>query len=52
VSATNLGDEVYALDNATITLTSVGTSKIGRVWGFYKASFEAQDTSRVFVEVY
>ena len=54
VTATNLGDEVYWLDNATISLSDGGAarSKAGRAWDFYRASFGDTDTTRVWVEVY
>jgi hypothetical protein len=52
VAATDLGDEVYWLDNATITLDDSGTSKAGRAWAFYKVSLGAADETRVWVEVY
>lgn len=52
VAATSLGDEVYWLDNATITLDNTGTSKAGRAWAFFKVSLGAIDETRVWVEVY
>lgn len=52
VATANLGDEVYWLDNATVTLSNVGTSKAGRAWAFFKVSLGSLDTSRVWVEVY
>lgn len=53
VTATELGDDVYWLDNATISLSDGGAarSKAGQAWGFYQSSFSAVDTTRVWVEV-
>jgi hypothetical protein len=52
VTATDLGDEVYWLDNQTITLDDTGRSKSGRAWGFYSVSLGPIDETKVWVEVY
>lgn len=54
VTATDLGEEVFWLDNATISLDddSGARSKAGRAWGFLRYSLSAPDESQVFVEVY
>lgn len=54
VAAVNLGDEVYFVDNQTVSIDSDGgaRSKAGRVWMFgSKSTFDTDDTV-VWVEVY
>ncbi len=53
VAAANLGDTVYWLDNATISLDddSGARSEAGPAWGFYQDSFGSADTTKVWVEV-
>lgn len=53
VTQTNLGDDVFWLDNQTISLSDGGgtRSKAGKAWAFYSHSFGDVDTTRVWVEV-
>lgn len=53
VTQTNLGDDVFWLDNQTISLSDGGAtrSKAGKAWAFYSHSFGDVDTTRVWVEV-
>jgi len=53
VTLTDLGGDVYWLDNATISVDDDGgaRSRAGRAWAFYKAAFSTADQTRVWVEV-
>lgn len=53
VTQTNLGDDVFWLDNQTISLDDDGGARslAGKAWAFYQHSFGAVDTTRVWVEV-
>lgn len=53
VAQTNLGDNVYWLDNQTISLSSNGSTRslAGKAWAFYQHAFGDVDTTRVWVEV-
>jgi hypothetical protein len=53
VTQTDLGDDVFWLDNATISLDddSAARSLAGKAWAFYQHSFGDVDTTRVWVEV-
>jgi hypothetical protein len=53
VTATDIGDEFYWLDNQTATLASSGKSKGGRVWGFVSPTFTTPSAnSDLYVEIY
>jgi hypothetical protein len=53
VTATDIGDEFYWLDNQTATLDATGRSVGGRVWGFVVPTFtSANANSDLFVEIY
>jgi hypothetical protein len=53
VAATDLGSDVFWLDNATVSLDDNGgtRSRAGRAWAFYQAAMSAADTTRVWVEL-
>lgn len=53
VTQTSLGDDVFWLDNQTISLDDDGgaRSKAGKAWAFYQHSFGTVDDTRVWVEV-
>lgn len=52
VTAGELGDEVYFLDNQTVTIDATGRSKAGRVWKFGSDGPFSTTNAIVWVEVY
>lgn len=54
ILAANLGDEVYFVDNQTVSISDDGgaRSKAGRVWSFGPKNTFDIDTDIVWVEVY
>jgi len=54
IVAANLGDEVFWVDNQTVSISDAGgtRSKAGRVWKFASQGTFETDTTVVWVEVY
>lgn len=54
ILAANMGDEVYWVDNQTVSISDAGgtRSRAGRVWKFGSVQTFGTDTTVVWVEVY